>query len=78
MVCVRNDNSFSLYLNGELKQTVSEKSNNDDRPYLFFMGKIDPLRTMRQFIGQIDEVAIYKRALSQDEILEHFNAVEVK
>ena len=78
MVCVRNDNSFSLYLNGELKQTVSEKANNDDRPYLFFMGKIDPLRTMRQFIGQIDEVAIYKRALSQDEILEHFRAVEIK
>ena len=78
MVCVRNDNSFSLYLNGKLKQTINEKPNNDNREYLFFMGKIDPLRTMRQFIGQIDEVALYSRALSQDEILEHFNAVEVK
>lgn len=78
MVCVRNDSSFSLYLNGELKQTIEEKPNNDDLPYIFFMGKIDPLRTMRQFIGQIDEVALYKRALSQDEILEHFNAVQIK
>ena len=78
MVCVRNDNSFSLYLNGKLKQTISEKPNNDDLPYTFFMGKIDPLRTMRQFIGQIDEVALYKRALSQEEILEHYKAVEIK
>ena len=78
LVCVRNDNSFSLYLNGELKQTVSEKLNNDKSEYLFFLGKIDPMRSMRQFIGQIDEVALYKRALSQNEILEHFNAVEVK
>ena len=78
MVCVRNDNSFSLYLNGELKKTIAEKLNNDNKPYLFFLGKIDPLRSMRQFIGKIDEVALYTRALSQDEILEHFNAVEVK
>ena len=78
MVCVRNDNSFSLYLNGELKQTVKEKLNNDNLPYTFFMGKIDPMRTQRQFTGQIDEVALYKRALSQDEILEHYRAVEIK
>ena len=78
MVCVRNDSSFSLYLNGKLKQTIKEKLNNDDLPYTFFMGKIDPLRTQRQFIGQIDEVALYKRALSQDEILEHFKAVDLK
>ena len=78
MVCVRNDSSFSLYLNGELKQTIHENLNSDDLPYTFFMGKIDPLRTMRQFIGQIDEVALYKRALSQDEIIEHFKAAEVK
>ena len=78
MVCVRNDTSFSLFLNGELKSTIPVELNNDDLGYLFYMGKIDPLRNMRQFIGQIDEVALYKRALSQDEILEHYNAVEVK
>lgn len=78
LVCVRNDNSFSLYLNGELKQTISEPLNKDELGYTFFMGKIDPLRTMRQFIGQIDEVALYKKALSQDEILEHYRAIEIK
>ena len=78
MVCVRNDSSFSLYLNGELKKTINEKPNNDNLPYTFYMGKIDPLRSLRQFIGQIDEVALYKRALSQDEILEHYKAIEVK
>jgi len=78
MVCVRNDNSFNLYLNGVLKQTISEKLNNDKAKYLFFLGKIDPMRSQRQFIGQIDEVALYERALSQDEILEHYKAVEAK
>ena len=78
MVCVRNDNSFSLYLNGKLKKTLQEKLNNDDLAYVFYMGKIDPMRNMRQFTGQIDEVAIYQKALSDSEIKQHFSLADIK
>ena len=75
LVCVRDDASFHLYLNGKLKTSVKESSNNDEKPYLFYMGKIDPMRNIRQFIGQIDEVALYNKALSLEEIKKHYNKV---
>ncbi|NRA90602.1 MAG: LamG domain-containing protein [Simkaniaceae bacterium] len=75
-VGVRNKNSFSLYINGMLKQTIEEPANNDGLDYRFYMGKIDPFRNDRQFIGSIDEVAIYKKALSPEEIKEHFAKVK--
>ncbi|MCH2209471.1 MAG: FecR domain-containing protein [Lentisphaerales bacterium] len=77
-VSVRSKNSFSLYINGMLKQTIEESSNNDELDYRFYMGKIDPFRNYRQFIGSIDEVAIYKKALSLQEIKKHFELLEVK
>lgn len=77
-VGVRSKNSFSLYLNGVHKQTISEPPNNDLLDYVFYMGKIDQFRKERQFIGNIDEVAIYKRALSPEEIKKHFSLVNIK
>lgn len=77
-VGVRNKDSFSLYINGMLKETIAEPANNDDLNYRFYMGKIDPFRNERQFIGSIDEVAIYKKALSPEEIKEHFELLETK
>jgi len=77
-VAVKDKNSFKLYLNGQLKQSLADKANNDALPYLFYLGKIDPIRDMRQFIGQLDEVALYNKALSPEEINEHFSKAQIK
>jgi hypothetical protein len=78
LVCVKERDSFRLYLNGVLKQRVSDVDNKDSLPYLLFIGHIDPIRPDRQFIGQLDEIAIYNRPLSTSEISGHYNAVEFK
>ena len=78
-VCVKEENSFSLYLDGQLKQRVADKPNNDPLPYVLYVGVIDPIRTtMRQFRGQLDELTIYDRPLTASEISEQYQAVNFK
>ena len=76
-VGTRSSNSFSIYLNGILKQTIEEPANNDSLDYVFYMGKIDQFRNGRQFYGNIDEVALYKRALSAEEVKKHYNLIKI-
>jgi hypothetical protein len=39
------------------------------------VGKIDRDRDLRPFFGQVDELAFYKRALSEQEIERHYRIV---
>ena len=39
------------------------------------IGNLYPSRHMRRFIGQLDELAIYNRALSEAEVSNHYRLV---
>ncbi len=77
VVCtIQSSNSVSIYVNGVLSKTGAITQSIPSRP-------LEPLRigsssyydtSIWQFNGLIDEVAIYDRALSADEILQHYQA----
>ncbi|MFI4877155.1 MAG: hypothetical protein ACIALR_17505, partial [Blastopirellula sp. JB062] len=39
------------------------------------LGQIDSLRAVRQFEGQIDEFAIYQKALTTEDVLRHYETM---
>jgi Tol biopolymer transport system component len=77
VVCtIQSSSSVSIYVNGVLSKTGAITQSIPSRP-------LEPLRvgsssyygaSLWQFNGLIDEVAIYDRALSADEILKHYQA----
>jgi hypothetical protein len=42
------------------------------------IGQLDRHRDWRRFVGQLDELAIYNRALSDGEIRQHFQLARPK
>ena len=42
------------------------------------VGQLDRHRDWRRFVGQLDELAVYNRALSDAEIRKHFQLVRPK
>ena len=73
VVARKDGEALSLFVNGELKAT-----NSDPNPLpnnlRIVVGQLYPQKTERPFIGQLDEVAIYDRALTDTEIENHFDA----
>lgn len=77
VVAVKDASTMRLYINGEVAgegQDVS-KLPKDMR---LLVGRLYPSRRVRPFIGQLDELAIYGRALSPAEIASHFHLVRPK
>lgn len=78
LVMVRDGNNINIYLNGAPVAEITGQAPvkfNPQSPELFIGGTNDPAET---FEGRIDEVAIYNRALSADEIAGHYRAAAVK
>jgi len=65
-----------LYLNGEL---VAQAADDNDAPagiddligYVWPSGIVGN-RPSRQFVGEVDEVAVYERALDHSEVHKHY------
>jgi hypothetical protein len=77
VVAVRHQDRFEIYLNGVASQSAPLPPLSGPLPTTVTIGKFGgPPRSGRKpegnsFKGQIDEVAIYSRALSAEEVAEH-------
>jgi hypothetical protein len=75
IVGVKRGSEMSMYVNGELAGIGSDATEvrSDAR---LFMGCLQPTETQpnmhRQLVGELDEVAIYNRALSAEEVRHHY------
>jgi hypothetical protein len=64
---VKSADRMALYVDG---QQVGAQTDNTqfDQPTMAVLGRIDSSRTERQFLGAMDDVRIYSRALSHNEV----------
>ncbi|UUO06367.1 LamG domain-containing protein [Blastopirellula sp. J2-11] len=75
LVAVRDSDGIRLYLNGKLREVSDNLMLDDLQPYTAVLGQLDSVRLERQFDGQIDEVAIYQKALSAAEVNQHYKVM---
>jgi hypothetical protein len=77
VAAVKDGAEMRLYVDGQLVA-----SGHDDTVLptglRLIVGQLDESRTERRFIGQIDELAFYARALTSDEILRRYDLVRDK
>ncbi|MDD7984042.1 FecR domain-containing protein [Lentisphaera marina] len=73
-VFVKDEESLKIYINGDLANSVATNLGSDDQAYQLCFGRIDPERSMRYFVGQMDELAIYNYPLTAQQIQSHFHA----
>ena len=71
---MKDDQSLAIYIDGELANTVKTSLGSDNQAYQLCFGRIDPERSMRYYVGQLDELAIYNYPLEADQIKGHFEA----
>jgi hypothetical protein len=77
LVATKSDAEIRLYIDGILTDKQPETSSLAANLHLE-IGQCGVARPVNPFIGQLDELAIYSRVLSEAEILKHFKAVEFK
>ena len=70
LVFTYNGSTMKIYVNGSLDNTVNYSGSIGTNADYFGIGK-DPDRNY-YFTGLIDEVRIYNRALSADEVMQHY------
>ena len=77
VVAVKDGSAMRLYVNGEL---VGEGQDTNTLPsgLRLLVGRLYPSRGVRPFIGQLDELALYDRALSPEEIFKHYRIIRPK
>jgi hypothetical protein len=77
IVATKDGPHMRLYINGE---QVAEGEDASDLPkgLRLLVGRLYPDRGVRPFIGQLDELALYNRALAPEEITRHFQLVRPK
>ncbi|WP_158545389.1 LamG domain-containing protein [Bremerella cremea] len=75
VVAVKTNNGTHLYVNNQHKVIFDELRFDDDSPYTVVVGQLDSARPLRQFEGQIDEIAIYNKALTPEQIKRHYEAM---
>ncbi|QDV76656.1 LamG domain-containing protein [Botrimarina mediterranea] len=74
VTCVKSADQMRLFLNGKLAGQTQEVSDLAEG-LAAVVGQISDARTSRMYFGELDELAIYDRALSEDEIGSHYRAM---
>jgi hypothetical protein len=74
IVAVKETNRIRLYVDGKPSQTASDPTTLTSK--LGFSVGRNPAYRERRFVGQLDEVAIYNRALTSKEIARHYQIIE--
>jgi hypothetical protein len=74
VVAVKQPDELRLYVDGVLVRTIqgAETAGSDKDAYSLIIGQMSTGTLSRQFQGMLDEVAIYKSALSEEEVNDHF------
>ncbi|GAA4434833.1 LamG domain-containing protein [Bremerella cremea] len=75
VVAVRRTDGIYLYCNGKLQFILDALDFDDQSAYSVLLGQLDSVRPQRQLEGQIDEVAIYLKALSEAQIRRHYEMI---
>lgn len=71
VVAVKDESEVRLYIDGEVRGSEQALSALDADLFLL-VGQLYPNSEVRPFVGQIDELALYDIALSQEAIQSHF------
>jgi hypothetical protein len=80
VVCTKDESALRLYIDGKL--VTREADASELAPGVrALIGQLRPhdsnrLVAERPFIGELDEIAVYDRALSAEELLSHFETVQ--
>jgi hypothetical protein len=77
LVAVKDKSQMRLYVDSKLMGTVKDSSPLSG-DFELVVGQIDRDRDIRPFFGQVDELAFYKRALTEQEIEQHYRIVRPK
>ncbi|WP_425399464.1 LamG domain-containing protein [Aeoliella sp.] len=75
LVAMKSPEQLQLYLDGKLVASAEDNTHLTDSLRVV-LGQLDDLRYLRRYVGQMDEVALYPSALSEEVVLEHFNMVK--
>lgn len=71
VVAVKDGGEMRLFVNGRLTATAADDTGLA-QGLVMTIAQLDPGRHSRAFIGQMDELAIYSRALTSEEIQRHY------
>ncbi len=74
VVAKKQGPKMQLYVNGRQVAEAEDFSELPDN-LTVLIGQLDRHRGWRRFVGQLDELAIYNRALREDEIRSHFELI---
>jgi hypothetical protein len=77
VVAVKRGDQMELYLDGKLQGKCNDNTSLASNLHLV-VGRQEPLGRVYQFIGQLDELSIYPKALESEEIAKHHQAVDWK
>lgn len=75
LVCVKSADRMQIFLNGKL---IGEEEQTDKMAegLIALVGQMSDGRIDRMYFGELDELAIYNRALSRAEVEAHYEAME--
>jgi hypothetical protein len=77
LVAVKTPQELRLFLNGQLARRLAVEIGSEGSAYRFHLGELRTSSSERQFVGSIDEVALYPFALSDAEIERHYRLLRV-
>lgn len=77
VVAVKKADSMELYIDGKLSAQATDRTLLAPDLHMI-VGRQDTLSSDIQFIGQLDELAVYPRALTVEEIKAHYRAINWK
>jgi Concanavalin A-like lectin/glucanases superfamily len=77
VVAVKDGGEMRLYVNGEMVAKADDNTGLGENLTLL-IGQLDRHRDWRRFVGQLDELAVYGRALTDAEIQQHFHLARPK
>lgn len=73
IVLIKKAKTYSFYINGSLDSSWTISTMIQSYFYQFYFGSGDPLITNEVMIGKLDDIGIWNRALTADEILKIYN-----
>lgn len=72
VVVVKEPEMLKLFVNGQLVREHLGPAGNDEDSYRLLVGQLGGTTNERQYLGLIDELAVYPRPLSSEEVALHY------